>query len=66
MTTKETNASRLNEQLAAMGKRWVSGFHHEVNRLPDGRIILLGDIEQAVPYNGSLVNFLGDAIYRPR
>ncbi len=62
MTTKETNASRLNEQLAAMGKRWVSGFHHEVNRLPDGRIILLGDIEQAVPYNGSLVNFLGDAI----
>lgn len=62
MTTKETNASRLNEQLAAMGKRWISGFHHEVNRLPDGRIILLGDVEQAVPVNGSLVNYLGDMI----
>ena len=41
MTVLETNAARVNEQLAAMGKRPISAFHHEARRLPDGRILPL-------------------------
>ena len=29
MTLLETNAARVNEQLTAMGKRTITGFHHE-------------------------------------
>jgi len=46
MTVLETNAERVNEQLQAMGKRQISGFHHEVRTLPDGRIVALADVEQ--------------------
>ncbi|MCZ2152083.1 MAG: aryl-sulfate sulfotransferase [Bryobacterales bacterium] len=45
-TLRETNAARINEQLALMGKRWVSGFHHEARRMPDGKILVLADVEQ--------------------
>jgi len=46
MTVLETNAARVNEQLAAMGRRQISGFHHEVRTLPDGKIAALADVEQ--------------------
>ncbi|MCC6344962.1 MAG: aryl-sulfate sulfotransferase [Bryobacterales bacterium] len=46
MTVLETNAERVNEQLQAMGKRLISGFHHEARTLPDGRILALADVEQ--------------------
>ncbi len=46
MTVLETNAERVNEQLRTMGKRQISGFHHEARTLPDGRILALADVEQ--------------------
>jgi arylsulfate sulfotransferase len=46
MTLLETNAARVNEQLGALGKRQISGFHHEARTLPDGNIAVLADVEQ--------------------
>ena len=46
MTVLETNAAQVNEQLATLGRRPISGFHHEVRTLPDGRIVALADVEQ--------------------
>ena len=45
-TLLETNAARVNQQLAALGRRQITAFHHEVRTLPDGRIAALADIEQ--------------------
>jgi hypothetical protein len=45
-TILETNAARVSEQLAALGRRPISGFHHEVRTLPDGKIVALADVEQ--------------------
>jgi hypothetical protein len=45
-TVLETNAEQVNEQLATMGRRPISGFHHEVRTLPDGRIVALAGVEQ--------------------
>jgi arylsulfate sulfotransferase len=46
MTLTETNVARINEQLAALGKSPITGFHHEACRLPDGRILALGTEER--------------------
>ena len=45
-TLLETNAARVNEQLLALGRRQITGFHHEVRTLPSGRIAALADVEQ--------------------
>ena len=45
-TLLETNAARVNEQLAALGRRQITAFHHEVRTLPDGTIVALADVEQ--------------------
>ena len=45
-TLLETNAARINEQLAAMGKPAITGFHHEVRPLSDGGILALAGIER--------------------
>lgn len=46
ITVAETNAARVNEQLAKMGKRQIGGFHHEARRTSDGHIIVLATVEQ--------------------
>lgn len=46
-TVLETNAGRVNEQLAALGKK-ITGFHHEVRTLPEGRIVALAPTERMV------------------
>jgi arylsulfate sulfotransferase len=64
MTLLETNAARVNEQLAALGKRQITAFHHEARTLPDGNIAVLGDVEQIltnVQGPGS-VDVLGDMV----
>lgn len=60
----ETNAERVNEQLAARGKRPISSFHHEVRALPDGRILALAAVEQVLTdvQGPGEVNVLGDMI----
>jgi len=64
MTVRETNAARINEQLAAMGRRPIGGFHHEARVLPGGRIVTLASVEQIL--NGvqgpDPVNIVGDMI----
>lgn len=46
ITVAETNAGRVNEQLAARGARPITSFHHEAIRLPDGKYLLLAGSEQ--------------------
>ncbi len=46
LTVLETNAARVNEQLVAMGRRTMTAFHHEAIPLPNGRVAVLGGVEQ--------------------
>ena len=64
LTVRETNAGRINEQLAALGKRPIGGFHHDALRLPDGNIALLAGVENWVTgdQGPGRVNVLGDMI----
>jgi hypothetical protein len=64
MTVLETNAARVNEQLAAMGMRPISAFHHEARRLPDGKILVLGAVEQILTdvQGPGPIDVLGDMI----
>lgn len=64
MTVQETNVARVNEQLAALGKRAISGFHHEARPLSDGRLLVLADVEQIlIDVQGpGAVDVIGDMI----
>jgi len=64
MTVLETNAARVNEQLAAMGRRPITGFHHEARTLPDGSIAALAGVEQILTdvQGPGPVDVLGDMI----
>jgi arylsulfate sulfotransferase len=63
-TLLETNAARINEQLALMNRRPISGFHHEAARLPDGSILVLASVEQILTdvQGPGPVDVLGDMI----
>lgn len=63
-TVRETNVARVNEQLAAMGKRKISAFHHEARALADGRTVVLGDVEQILTdvQGPGPVDVIGDMI----
>jgi arylsulfate sulfotransferase len=63
-TTLETNAEQINRHLAVLGKRPISGFHHEARRLPDGNIMVLADVEQVLTnmQGPGAVDVLGDMI----
>jgi arylsulfate sulfotransferase len=64
MTVLATNAARINEQLHALGKRAIGGFHHEARQLPDGSIVVLGGVEQILTnvQGPGAVDVLGDMI----
>jgi arylsulfate sulfotransferase len=64
MTLLETNAARINEQLAYLGKRQITAFHHEARTLSDGNIAVLGDVEQILTnvQGPGPVDVLGDMI----
>ncbi|MFB3828380.1 MAG: aryl-sulfate sulfotransferase [Bryobacteraceae bacterium] len=63
-TVRETNAARINEQLAARGLRLIGSFHHEALSLPDGGVLVLASSEQAVEdlQGPGRVNVIGDTI----
>ncbi len=74
-TLRETNASRVAEQLASRGIRskcmkdgeqCVSGFHHEAIRLPNGHTLVMAGLERMFPdgAQGSKdpVDVMGDLI----
>jgi arylsulfate sulfotransferase len=64
LTVAETNAARVNEQLAAMGARQISSFHHEARSLPGGKIVALATVEQILTdvQGPGPVDVLGDMI----
>lgn len=64
ITVAETNAARVNEQLAAMGINPINCFHHEVRKLPNGGYLVLAASERimsGVQGNGT-VDIIGDTI----
>ena len=67
-TVLETNASIINEQLAARGQPPITGFHHEVRRiLPSNNILLLAgrDVVSTSAQGGtpaSPVDIIGDVV----
>ncbi|MCC6859840.1 MAG: aryl-sulfate sulfotransferase [Bryobacterales bacterium] len=64
MTVRETNAARVSEQLRALGKRPIGGFHHDARRLPDGNFLVLASNEQILTdvQGPGPVNVIGDEI----
>ena len=64
MTVQETNVARVNEQLAALGKRAISGFHHEARPLSGGRLLVLAAVEQILydVQGPGAVDVIGDMI----
>jgi arylsulfate sulfotransferase len=64
MTVLQTNAARVNEQLAELGKRRINSFHHEARRLPDGKVLVLAGLEQILNnvQGSGPVDVLGDMI----
>jgi arylsulfate sulfotransferase len=63
-TLLETNAARVNEQLAALGMAAITGFHHEVRTLPNGNILAMAATEQILTdvQGAGPVDVLGDVI----
>ncbi len=59
-----TNAARVNEQLKALGKRQITGFHHEARSIAGGRVVALAGVEQVLTdvQGPGPVDVLGDMI----
>jgi hypothetical protein len=64
MTVLETNAEAVNEQLLALGKRKITGFHHEVRDIANDRIVALAGVEQIMTgvQGAGPVDIIGDMI----
>jgi hypothetical protein len=64
MTVLETNAARVNQQLAALGKSAIGSFHHEARELPGGNIVALATVEKVLTnvQGSGPVDVLGDMI----
>ena len=43
---RETNAGRVNDQLAARGVRRITSFHHDAVPLPEGKLLVLASTEE--------------------
>ncbi len=63
-TLRETDTTRVNAQLAAMGKRAIGMFHHDAIGLPDGGVAVLATTEQIMTgvQGPGPVDIIGDMI----
>jgi hypothetical protein len=43
---RETNATVVSDQLAALGHDRITSIHHEALRLPSGHTVFLGSVER--------------------
>jgi arylsulfate sulfotransferase len=59
---RETNLAAVNAQLAALGHEAVYGFHHDVQRLPDGNTVVLTWTERTVTINGVPTDYIGEML----
>lgn len=57
---RETNLAAINAQLTAMGHEVIYGFHHDIQRLPDGSLVVLGLTERTVNINGTPTDYVGE------
>ena len=64
VTVAETNAARINEQLASIGLHSINAFHHEARKLPDGKYLVLADSERILTdvQGPGPVDVIGDTI----
>lgn len=63
-TLRETNTGRINEQLAAMGRRSIGVFHHDAIGLPNDEVAVLATTEQIMSgvQGAGPVDIIGDMI----
>jgi hypothetical protein len=63
-TLRETNAARVSEQLAAMGRNPIAAFHHEARAIPGGGYLVLADTERILTdiQGPGPVDVIGDVI----
>ncbi len=59
---RETNLAVINAQLAALGHETVYGFHHDVQRLPDGSLVVLAYPERSIDIDGVATNYIGEMV----
>jgi hypothetical protein len=59
---RETNLDAVNAQLAALGYETIYGFHHDVQRLPNGATVVPAFIERTIDINGTPFNYAADMI----
>src|SRR5262245_32292075 len=59
---RETNLAAVNAQLATLGHEAIYGFHHDVQRLPDGNTVVLTWTERTVDINGTPTNYAGEMV----
>jgi hypothetical protein len=59
---RETNLAEVNAQLAALGFETIYGFHHDVQRLPNGATVVPAFIERTININGTPTNYAADMI----
>jgi hypothetical protein len=64
ITVAETNAARVNEQLAKMGVHPITSFHHEARKLRDGSYLVLAASERILNdvQGPGPVDIIGDTI----
>jgi hypothetical protein len=63
-TVAETNADRINQQLALIGVHPINAFHHEARKISDGRYLVLADSERILTdvQGPGPVDVIGDTI----
>lgn len=60
---RETNVTRINEQLTAMGKDTIGAFDHEAIRFPNGYTLVQASVERLMPgVQGAVSDILGAMI----
>jgi arylsulfate sulfotransferase len=64
ITVAETNAARISQQLANLGMHAITGFHHEVRKLPGGGYLALAASERILTnvQGPGDVDVIGDTI----
>src|SRR5579884_2030394 len=64
VTVAQTNAARVNEQLALLGVHPITGFHHEARKLPNGNYLVLAASERMLTdvQGPGTVDVVGDTI----
>jgi hypothetical protein len=61
-TLRETNVDAVNAQLIARGEQPIYGFHHDAQRLPDGKTAVLANMNRTIDVDGTPTVFVGDMV----